>query len=177
MRNRDRVIALSSIVLLVLVVRLSEQLYRWWAFAEERAAIAQLDEELRRVAVGVISTQLRADTLRKSIERVDSELAAGRGEVDLYEGRAGREDLGDSLEGVYREVVGRYNQMIEERNELFSTWQEVVDENHRYVDRYNLLADSIRTLAASMGEPYYPIRSPAEMIEQARSSDVGSTIP
>ena len=51
---------------------------------------------------------------------------------------------------------------------MVEEWREVVNNNHHYVDRYNLLADSMRSVAGRMGEPYYPIRTPAEIATSRR---------
>ena len=52
---------------------------------------------------------------------------------------------------------------MSERNALYREWRGLVDSNRTYVERYNVIVDSIRAAATAMGEPYYPIPTPAEI--------------
>lgn len=163
MNRRDRLVALVAALLLLAGAKIGQQIYRWYAFAPERAAIARLEGELENAALGVVATQVRADTLQRFLESLDLELRDARGKLDLVErgARAGRVDGADAT--LYFRELQRYNDQVVRRNELFQQWRETLENNHRFVDRYNLTADSIRTLAEAMGEPYYPIRTPAEI--------------
>jgi hypothetical protein len=171
MKRNDRLVALGLAVLLIAAAKLGQQLYRWYAYSEERREIGRLYAELEEAGMGVIRTQVRADTLRWAIARADEGLAASREELARYEGQLERGRLSRVLEGAYRRGLGAHNQGIVERNELFSDWRTVADSNRAFVDRYNLLADSIRRVAARMGEPYYPVPSPAEIASRQEARD------
>lgn len=162
MKRRERVVALLALLGLVIVVRLGTYLYRWYAYAEERATLQGLSTEVSEAGAGVVRTQLTADSLAREIERLDEELRQERGRFELYERMARSNELPTGVYRVYRGWLAEYNRRVEERNARFERWREVVEENHRQVDRYNALADSIRGLAESIGDPYFEIPSPAE---------------
>lgn len=163
MKRRERILTLVAVLLLIGAFKLGQQVYRWHAYAGERSEIARLEGELEEAAIGVIRTQLRADTLRREIEDADHDLGASRGELERAERRFVTQPVSRSAESAYRRNLADHNQRVARRNELFRDWRDTVDRNHLFVDRYNLLVDSIRGLAERMGEPYYPIRSPAEI--------------
>ena len=52
---------------------------------------------------------------------------------------------------------------VRRRNDKLGEWRAVVESNHAAADRYNLLADSMRSVAARMGDPYYAVPSPVEL--------------
>lgn len=147
---------------LVIAVRLGAYLFGWYAHAEERAVLQGLSARVAEAGVGVVSTQLAADSLEREIERLDVELEEEQGGFTLYERMARTSPLTPSVYRAYRGRLAEYNRKVAARNETFERWRVVVDENHREVDRYNALADSIRAVAASIGDPYYEIPSPAE---------------
>ncbi|MEX2571004.1 MAG: hypothetical protein WD737_06840 [Gemmatimonadota bacterium] len=163
MRRKQRVLVLLAILVMIAAAKVGQQLWRWYAFADERVAVATLEAQLDSAGLGVISTHLRADSLRIAIEGLDDELARSRQQLDRYERQAGSGGMLQSLQGRHRDDLAAFNQRVRERNAHFSGWRTVVDSNHVYVDRYNLLVDSIQALTARMGEPYYSIPSPAEI--------------
>lgn len=163
MNRRDRLVALFAALLVLAGAKIGQQIYRWYAFAPERAAIARLEGELENAALGVVATQISADTLQHSLESLDLELRDARGKLDLVERGAQVGQVDGAGATLYFRELESYNDQVVRRNELFQHWRETLENNHRYVDRYNLMADSIRTLAEAMGEPYYPIRTPAEI--------------
>lgn len=163
MRRRDRIAVLLAVLLFIGLAKIGQQVYRWQAFSAERVAIGRLEGELELSALGVIGTQITADSLRRAILDADETLGAAQRRLD----RVDSDVLGTSLpraqEMVYRRNLGDYNEQVARRNELVKRWRETLEENHVHVDRYNAVADSIRGLADRMGEPFYPIRSPAEI--------------
>ena len=52
----------------------------------------------------------------------------------------------------YMRELGDFNQRVARRNQMVDDWRETIAGNHQFVDRYNLLADSMRTVAERMGE-------------------------
>jgi len=166
MRRSERLLAIATVVLLIGAVKLVQYVYDWYAHVEERHRIVELEERLEDAGLGVVRTQMEADSLRLAIEAIDAVLEARREELDGYEQRAERGAISREDERSYREDLASYNHGVRERNELFRRWQATVEENHAYVDRYNELADSVRTLAGRIGDPYYPILSPAEIADR-----------
>ncbi len=158
-----RILAVASVVLLMALVKIGQQLYSYYAFSEERVAIVRLEADVDREGLGVITSQLRADGMRIEIDAADADLGESREELDRLEravlsGRANPE-----TQRVYQRLFAEYNQAVGRRNALFEEWRTAVEGNHAHVERYNLLVDSIRALATLIGEPYYPILSPAEI--------------
>jgi hypothetical protein len=166
MRRSERLLAIAAVVLLIGAVKLVQYTYTWYAYAEERRRIVALEDRVEDAGLGVVLTQIRADSLRAAIEAIDSELASQRNDLDSYERRAARGRISSGIEATYREDLASYNRGVRERNELFRRWDATVGENHAQVGRYNTLADSVRTLAAQIGDPYYPIPSPAEIADR-----------
>jgi len=174
MRVRTRLLAFVIVLLILGGAKLAQQIYRWYAFADVRAELGALERELEIAAAGVILTKLEADSLRGAIDRVDADL--GRRRRDL----AGS-DLQVVSGGISRPAAGSYpldragyDQRVADRNQLFQRWRVVIDHNLDYVSRYNTLVESILDAAHRMGEPYYPIRSPAEI---ATGAGIGGLQP
>jgi len=163
MRSRDRLLAMLAVLLVIGVFKVAQQIYHFYLFSDERAALMELEREVEEAGLGVIQTQLQADSLRDAIEQADAELLVGRLELDRVEQQFLRAPVTRAAELSYRDRLAEYNDRVAHRNDLYRVWRIAVDANHRYVERYNLLVDSIRTVAAAMGEPYYPVLSPAEM--------------
>lgn len=162
MARRERVIALLLLLTLVVAVKMGDQLYRWYAFADERERLRAWSEQLEEAGAEVIRTQMRADSLREVIRAADAELKAARRAIERYESFAREDALPEHLYGSYRREVDEYNRGVGARNQGFSDWREVVMRNHAAVARYNALVDSIRRTAERIGEPYIAIPSPAE---------------
>ncbi len=163
MKRRYHLLVFGGALLLLILVRASQDLWRYVVYSDERHAIIRLESQVDEAGFGVITTQLRADTLRREIEAIDEGLRESRRQLDfmeqsIYDLRSARD-----VEAVYRDGLADYNSEVGRRNALFESWRATVESNHEHVERYNLLADSIRALATVMGEPYYPIRSPAEI--------------
>jgi hypothetical protein len=163
MRRRDRFLSILGVLVLIAGIKIAQQLYRYYVFSEERLEIVRLEEEVDSAGLGVIGTQLRADTLRQVIDAADTRLGVARQALDRVEVELARGAVSIDLERSYRADLARYNEEVDRRNALFRQWRATVDSNHVHVERYNLLVDSIRALATVMGEPYYPIMSPAEI--------------
>jgi hypothetical protein len=163
MRRRDRFLSILGVLLLIVGIKLSQQLYRHYVFSEERLEIVRLEDEVEDAGLGVIGTQLRADTLRQEIDAADARLRTARRRLDRVEGELLRGAVSVQVERSYRADLSLYNEQVDQRNSLFQAWRATVDSNHVHVERYNLLVDSIRKLATVMGEPYYPIMTPAEI--------------
>jgi hypothetical protein len=162
-KRRQRLLGLLLLLGIVAATKLGQQLYGWFAYAEERSELQALSTRLEGAGLEVIRTQLGADSLRSEIERMDADLAARKREVGAFERHVRDGALPAHLYESYRTELGAYNRRVEGRNDLFGRWKETVFRNHAAVTRYNALADSIRGLAARIGEPYFQIPSPVEL--------------
>ncbi len=163
MKGRQRLGSLLLLLAIVAAAKLGQELYGWFAYADERAELQQLSRRLEDSGLEVIRTQLDADSLRIEIEGMDGDLAERKRSVGAFEGQVRGGALPADLYESYRAELGEYNRRVERRNALFGRWREIVFRNHAAVGRYNSLADSIRTLATRIGEPYFEIPSPAEL--------------
>ena len=164
--RREPLVGLLAALLLVVGLRLAYDMYRWWAFQDERATIERLQTELEEVGLGVVTSRLGIDSVRVGIAVLDAELAEGRSEIASYERRIGGGNPSPELQTRYREALDSHNRRVRERNELVAEWRAAVRANHTYVDRYNTIADSVRLLAARLGEPHFPVRTPAEIADE-----------
>jgi hypothetical protein len=162
-RRNQRTFALLAILLFVGMIKLGQQFYRWVAFEEERERISALSSELEEAGLGVIASQLRSDSIRSVVGSIDEDLAVSRERLDVFERQLSARSISAGVERDYRRELTTHNLTVEHRNDLLSEWMEVIEMNHQQVARYNALVDSIRALASEMGEPYYPIPSPAEI--------------
>lgn len=153
---------LLTVLAAVIALKLGQQLFQYYAYQEERAALTTMREQLVDLGVEVVTTRLRADSLRTEIKEADAKLQEGRRTVDRYGRYADGGALPGDVYANYRKDLLRYNKAVTERNKRLRTYQEVVDRNHAATDRYNRLADSMAALAARIGDPYYPIPRPVE---------------
>ena len=163
MSARDRLTAVMVVLLLLGGAKLAHELYRFYAFRAERIEITRLEAGVEREGFGIITSQLRADTLRQAVQSADEELRAARAELEGYERQVWRGDLAPVVEQSYRDRLAAYNRRVSERNALFQDWRASVEANRGHIERYQELAERIRSLAAAMGEPYYPVLTPAEI--------------
>lgn len=163
MRHRERLLGVAVILALLVFARVAHQAYRWYAHDEERARIEALTSQLKEVGLAVVTTQLASDSLRSLVEEMDRRLESTRAAIAAYERHSIGGALPAHLYGAYQGDLETHNRRVVERNEWFEQWRETVGRNHTAVSRYNALADSIRTTAAAMGEPYYSIPTPAEI--------------
>ena len=170
MTQRQSIFAMLAIVLVVAALKLSQQLYRFVVEHDERIEIARMEGEIEEAGYGAIATQLQADSLREVIDSMDAEIELLRVELDEVERRLESGEGSNIIELSYRQRIDAYNRRVRERNELYGRWRTVADSNSTYVERYDALFDSIRAAAAALGEPYYPIPTPAEIMARRRSA-------
>jgi hypothetical protein len=161
MRGR-RIGALLLMLFGVAGVKLGQEIYRWAAFGEERQQLVALRERVIDAGAEVIRTSTLTDSLKAEIDGVDRELAQQRRSVERYDRYAHGGALPAHLYPSYRAELDRFNRHVEARNQQAERWKAVVESNHEAVRRYNALADSIRTIAARLGEEYYSVPLPAE---------------
>jgi len=159
--TRTRLLLVAAALLLVF--KLGQEVYRWAVFGEERDSLRRLSVVLESTALNVMRTQLVADSLHRAIYLLDEHLEAERSALASFGHRARRGDLSTLAYDRYRELLDAFNRKVAARNESYERWKGVVDNNHRSVEGYNLLVDSIRSIGRAIGEPYISIPSPAEV--------------
>jgi hypothetical protein len=174
MRRRDRILFVVLTLVLLGSFRVGQQLFRWYAFSEERVELARLEAALEEEALGIVSTRLDAETLRRRVEVLDSELRERRQQLDASERQLVTLRPERSSAVRFQTELELYNQRVGERNSVFGDWRNTLLRNQEHVWRYNILVDSIRAAAERMGEPFYPIRTPAEI---AATRGVGEADP
>jgi hypothetical protein len=100
--------------------------------------------------------------MRLVMEKEDAALEAELRALRRFDRMARGGALPTEIYARYRADLDRHNLHVGERNERLRDWQAILARNHAAVDRYNVLADSIRDIATKMGEPYYAVPTPAE---------------
>jgi hypothetical protein len=151
------------VVLLVIVgLKLSDQVYRWLAYGPERARVRELRGELVDAGAQIVRTRQQSDSMRAVLRAEDAELEREVQGLRRYDDFARDGVLPTGLYGRYRSELNRYNDHVSARNAKLQDWREVLDRNHLAVSRYTLLADSARDLAVKLGDPYYAVPTPAE---------------
>lgn len=159
---REQLRFLVSVLGLVILFLVARELYRWVAYREERALIVALRTDVVDAGARVTVTRQQLDSLRTALASVDVRLER---EVDVlrgYERRARHRRLPPDVYEKYLRDRARYERVLEERNALVRTMSGVLDVNHSAVERYNTLADSVRAVAARVGDPYYRVPLPVE---------------
>lgn len=160
---RSRAESVLAVLVLVVVFKLANELYRWVAYADERSRLSQLTGAIDSVGVRVVRTQITADSLQHIVEEMDRGLDGARRGVAEFEGRSVDGAIPRRIYAEYRKRLDAYNLAVRTRNARLAEWRGVVESNHQASARFNALADSMRAVATRMGEPYYEIPSPIEL--------------
>jgi len=160
---RRQFAALGLLLLAVILVKVGEEAYRWFAFADQREQLREMDSRLEETGYQLVRSQIGVDSLRAMVEWSDAQLTEGRSRLDSIEQFADRGTLPPGLYDRYRAELSGFNRRVAERNAIVNDLESAVRRNHSMVDRYNVLADSIRAVAAALGEPYYNVPSPVEL--------------
>jgi len=160
---RKQIGALGLVLLAIILVKVGEEGYRWYAFADQREQLREMNTRLEEAGYQLVHGRIQVDSLRGALVAADAELAEGRTRLDSLERFADRATLPPGVYERYRAELTRFNRSVAQRNALLVGLESSVHRNHEAVDRYNVLADSIRAVAASLGEPYYDVPSPVEL--------------
>lgn len=160
-----RVRVLLAFLLLLLAGKVLKELYDWRVHADDRVQLVAFRSRLLDAGAEVLRTRAELDTLKQVLDAEDLKLERERGALRRFDREARGDALPASVYGAYRVELDAYNQHVERRNERFREWERVLARNHAAVDRYNALADSLRTVAAVLGDPYYQVPSPLEAAE------------
>ena len=153
---------LVFLLLVIVGIKLSDSVYRWLRFGPEREQVKALRVELVDAGVQMVRTRQESDSMRAVLRAADAALEREQQALRRYDTLAHDGALPPELYERYRAELTRYNAHVGERNAKLSVWQEILARNHAAVGRYNVLGDSIRDLAARMGDPYYAVPTPGE---------------
>lgn len=153
---------LLVVLLLVVGVKVGREAHSWLTHGPERARFGEVRERLLDAGVEVVRTRARADTLRVEFERMDRALEPDQSALDAYQERMRSGALSPPGYAAYRDRVLRYNRKVEQLNAQHREVKEARERARRAEDRYHALADSARSLARVLGDPYYATPSPLE---------------
>jgi hypothetical protein len=159
---KERIQVFILFTLALIAFELAHDVYRWYAFSDERAQLRSLVPQVDSAGLAVVRTELQSDSVRARIEAMDRGLEASRDVFSEYDERAMGGGMTQELYQEYRARVATYNRHVAARNAWFAKWQRAVARNRDAVRRYNDLADSSRTIAGRMGELHYNVPSPVE---------------
>ena len=150
-------------VLLVIVgVKASEQLYGYVAYRDERTQVRTLRTELGGAATELVAVRARMDSLHQAIDAQDAELTRELAGLHRFQRQARHRRLPRGLYEEYMARLHEYNLHVESRNLVHREWQQLAGRRDDLAHRYDTLADSIQALAVRMGQPYYQVPGPLE---------------
>ncbi|HEU4560321.1 MAG TPA: hypothetical protein VFS20_20900 [Longimicrobium sp.] len=153
---------LLFVLLVVIGIKLSDSLYKWVRYGPERETVKRMRGELVDAGAQIVLTRQVSDSMRAVLRGEDEGLEREQRVLRRYDDHAHDGALPSGLYERYRRDLTRYNDHVASRNATLSRWHEVQARYNAAVGRYNLLSDSIRTLATEMGDPYYEVPTPSE---------------
>ena len=153
---------LLFLLLVILGVKLSDSVYRWLAFGDERAQVKVLRSALVDAGAQYVQTRQKGDSMRAVLRAEDEQLEVEERRLRRYDDYATGGGLPPDVYARYREDLTRYNRHVTERNAKLADWQEIQARHNAAASRYTVLADSLNALATRMGDPYYAVPTPAE---------------
>ena len=159
-RERVRVFLLFTFALIA--VELTHDVYRYYAYAGERAQLRILNETVDAAGLEVVRTQLKADSLLATIRAMDDTIEGSRDGFADYDRLAVDGALTPRAYREYRARIVRHNDRVGVRNSWYARWQAAVGANRDAVRQYNRISEEIRVTAERMGELHYNIPSPVE---------------
>ncbi|HYW09119.1 MAG TPA: hypothetical protein VE913_19320 [Longimicrobium sp.] len=164
MTSPARFLVMALVV--VVGVKLSEQVYRWAAFRDERQLVGEIRERL--LDDGAALTVARAETRarRDAWEKEEREMEELRRVLARYNRHAVGGYLPTAIYRRYQADRRRYDRKVMDRDALFRVYQQSHARYASAADSYTARADSVRNLATLMGEPYYAVPTPLEAAVQ-----------
>jgi hypothetical protein len=167
---------LLFVLLVIIGVKLSEQAYALVAFRDERAQARDLRERLGQTGVDLVFARTREDSLRTAIKAQDVDLERDLQIVRRFH-REARQGMTPRRHAQYSAQLARYNAQVVARNEVLRRLESLHHRHQAAVSRYNLLADSLHTLAVKMGQPYYQVPTALEAAEEHRQREAAADGP
>lgn len=153
---------LFFVLLAVIGVKASEQVYRYVAFRDERAQVAVLQERLLDAGAQLELARVEHHASRAALEAEDARLERERERLMRLQQRVEDGPFSEAGYDQYRAALETYNRHVVERNGRAHAYQEVRDRWAAAVESYVTRADSLSELARRMGEMYYNVPTPLE---------------
>lgn len=153
---------LLFVLLAIVGVKLSEQVYGLVAFRDERALARELRVRLVESGTEVVVLRARHDSLKAVLAAEDRALEGEHRRVRWLRRSAGRGLLTPAEYDAFSAEIGRYNEHVFARNRVLHDLHVALDDYGTAYDRYDALADSIQSLAVRMKQPYYQVPTPLE---------------
>lgn len=157
------VLGVAVIVGFLILGRAGYEVYRWYAYADERRQIEQMTSELDSVGLKVVTTHVAIDSIGALIDQTDLRLDTRRSDLEARGRRALNGRMDPEVYESFRADAGALEAAIGDRNGLLEEMNRIVAEHRTAVARFNELADSILALATEMGYPDYPLPTAAEI--------------
>ncbi|HEU0016583.1 MAG TPA: hypothetical protein VFQ45_23075 [Longimicrobium sp.] len=158
---------LLLVLLTILGIKASEQVYRAVAFRDERAEVRRLRRDLAPISADLLGARAEGDSLRRALAAEDRALGRRAQALRRYNRIARHGRLPADVYAEYRAEAAQYDSNAAVYDALVRRLEGVHAREHAAITRYNLLADSIHALAARMGRPYYEVPSPLEAAAEA----------
>jgi hypothetical protein len=159
---------LLFVLLAVVAVKVSEQLYGLVAHREHRALAGELRGRLLDTGAELVELRHEADSLRRVIEGEDEALERDQRVLRRFHRSARQGLLNEAERERYGEEVDRYNLHVVSRNAVLRDYEGVQERQKAASDRYNAIADSLHALAVRMRRPYYQVPTPLEAADERR---------
>jgi hypothetical protein len=153
---------LLFLMLAVVGVKMSEQLYRFVAFRDEREQVRVLRDRLLDAGASLELARAERGHARDALEAEDGRLEVERHRLMRLQHGLEDGDVSQAEYDRYRAALEGYNGHVMERNGHYQRYQEIRDHWIASVEGYASLADSMRDIATRMGEPYYAVPTPLE---------------
>lgn len=153
---------LLFVMLVIVGVKASEQLYGFVAFRDERTQVKALRAQLGGAASELVAARARMDSLHRDIDAQDLKLTRELAGLHRFQRQARHRQLPPALYDSYMAALQEYNLRVESRNLVHREWQQLAARRDGLAFRYDSLADNIHSLAVRMGQPYYQVPSPLE---------------
>jgi hypothetical protein len=161
-RVKDRLAVAAVALGAIIVFQVGREAYRWYAFRDERVAIVRLRGQVVDAGAEVAFTREQLNVMGRRVETADSALNAEVQVLRRYSLQSDGGMLPPPLYSRYLRDRRRYDEQLTRRQQWFARWEAVQGRYHASLERYTLLADSIRGLAARIGDPYYHVPLPVE---------------
>jgi hypothetical protein len=153
---------LLFVLLAVIGVKVSEQLYRFVAFRDEREQVRVLRDRLLDAGARLEMAGARRGQARDALAAEDERLETERRHLMRLQHALEAGQVSQAQYDRYRTALETYNGHVVARNGRYQEYQAIRDRWVNSVESYASLADSLREIATRMGEPYYAVPSPLE---------------
>lgn len=153
---------LLFVLLAVVGLKASEQAYRFVAYRDEREQVRVLLDRLLDAGAQAELARAERDSMRAVLNAEDEHLEVERRQLMRLQRALESGPVSAAQYEAYRTALETYNHHVVTRNGRVQVYQTVRDRYATNWERHAALADSVREIAARMGEPYYSVPTPLE---------------